>query len=399
MSLETYISHAWQTQAKWLYLLLPLAWLHRLIITIRQLLYRIGLLKSYRANVPVMVIGNITVGGSGKTPLIITLVNYLQSKGVKVGVISRGYGGDTSHMPALVTLDSLPYQVGDEPYLIVQSTIHNKQIIPMAVCPNRQQAIELLLKSHVDIQLIISDDGLQHYQLQRDIEWIVVDKERGFGNQQLLPVGFLREPISRLDGATVIYHQLSNDNQSAENQLIMNLQADKLQSFLNLSQKSSTTESDDLKKLLEKNSKLLSRERKITQFPQKNDTVYAVSGIGYPQRFFTTLKNLGYQVLENPYPDHYNFQISDIIKISENSKNLPVIITSKDMVKINYLLKEKYAQSIAGLDDFIKRLFILPVTAQLSEACYQSLDNELEKFFSVHEYFLKRQNKSVKIKS
>ncbi len=129
MSLETTITHAWHTQAKWLYLLLPLAWLYRLIITLRKLLYRIGILKSYRASVPVMVIGNITVGGSGKTPLIITLVNYLQKKGVKVGIISRGYGGDTSLMPALVTLDSLPYQVGDEPCLIVQSTI--KKIIPI----------------------------------------------------------------------------------------------------------------------------------------------------------------------------------------------------------------------------------------------------------------------------
>ncbi len=358
MSLETTITHAWHTQAKWLYLLLPLAWLYQLIITIRKFLYKKGIIKSYRASVPVMVIGNITVGGSGKTPLIITLVNYLQKKGVKVGVISRGYGGDTSHMPALVTLDSLPYQVGDEPCLIVQSTLNNNQIVPMAVCPNRQQAIELLLKNHADIQLIISDDGLQHYKLQRDIEWIVVDKERGFGNQQLLPVGFLREPVSRLNGATVIYHQLSSDNQSSENQLIMNLQADKLQSF----------------------------SKKTNQFPKKNETVYAVSGIGYPQRFFTTLKSLGYEVIENPYPDHYDFQMTDIIKIAEDSKNLPVIITSKDIVKINYLLKEKYmdmeqyGQMGSFLDDFVERLFILPVTAQLSEACYQRLDNELEKF-------------------
>ncbi len=211
---------------------------------------------------------------------------------------------------------------------------------------------------------------MQHYKLQRNIEWIVVDKERGFGNQQLLPVGFLREPINRLNGATVIYHQLSNDNQSAENQLIMNLQADTLQAFQDLSSLPSPQKDNSLP---------LRREK----FPQKNKTVYAVSGIGYPQRFFTTLKNLGYQVLEHPYPDHYDFHISDIIKIAEDSNNLPVIITSKDMVKINYLLKEKYvdmekyAQSMPILDNFVKRLFILPVTAQLSETCYQRLDSEL----------------------
>ncbi len=349
MSLETTIIHAWQTQAKWLYLLMPLAWLYQLIITIRKFLYKKGIVKSYRASVPVMVIGNITVGGSGKTPLIITLVNYLQKKGVKIGVISRGYGGDTSLMPTLVTLDSLPYQVGDEPCLIVQSTLKNNQTIPMAVCPNRQQAIELLLKNYFDIQLIISDDGLQHYKLQRDIEWIVVDSQRGFGNQQLLPVGFLREPINRLNGATVIYHTISH---SATNELTMTLIADKLQAF----------------------------SKKTNQFPHKNETVYAVSGIGYPQRFFTSLKNLGYQVLEHPYPDHYDFQLTDIIKIAKDSKNLPVIITSKDMVKINYILKEKYvdmekyAQSMPILDDFVKRLFILPVTAQLSDSCYEQLD-------------------------
>ncbi len=381
MSLETTITHAWQTQAKWLYLLLPLAWLYRLIISIRTLLYRSGILKSYRASVPVMVIGNITVGGSGKTPLIITLVNYLQKKGVKVGVISRGYGGDTSLMPSLVTLDSLPNQVGDEPCLIVQSTLNNKQnnnqIVPMAVCPNRQQAIELLQKYYPDIELIISDDGLQHYKLQRDIEWIVVDKERGFSNRQLLPVGFLREPVSRLNGATVIYHQLSADNKPLENQLIMNLQADKLQAFQeNLPQPLFTKEGS---------SPPFSKGDLGGFFPQQGDTVYAVSGIGYPQRFFTTLKNLGYQVVERPYPDHYDFQLTDIIKIAEDSKALPVIITSKDMVKINYLIQqkyiemEKYGQSMELLDNFVERLFILPVTARLTDACYQQLDQLISK--------------------
>lgn len=185
MSIETAITRAWQRKAAWLWLLLPVSWLYGGLIWLRHQAYKLGWFASFRAPVPVMVIGNITVGGSGKTPLIITLVDYLQQQGIKVGVISRGYGGDSNQMPALVTKESLPSAVGDEPCLIVNMTA-----VPMAVCPNRQQAIETLLAVHPDLQLIIADDGLQHYALQRDIEWIVVDVARGFGNQQLLPTGF-----------------------------------------------------------------------------------------------------------------------------------------------------------------------------------------------------------------
>ena len=202
MSIETTMTRAWQRQAAWLWLLLPVSWLYGFITMLRWQAYKIGLLSSYRAPIPVMVIGNITVGGSGKTPLIIELVTYLQKRNIKVGVISRGYGGDSSQMPALVHADSLPSIVGDEPSLIVNTTG-----AAMAVCPNRKQAITTLLKAYPDLQLIIADDGLQHYALQRDIEWIVVDASRGFGNQQLLPTGFLREPMSRLQGANVVYHE------------------------------------------------------------------------------------------------------------------------------------------------------------------------------------------------
>jgi len=185
VSIETTVTRAWQRQAAWLWLLLPVSWLYGLITMIRRQAYKTGMLSSYRAPIPVMVIGNISVGGSGKTPLIIALVEHLQDKGVKVGVISRGYGGDTSQMPTLVDNASLPNVVGDEPCLIVNMTG-----AAMAVCPNREQAITTLLQTHPDLQLIIADDGLQHYALQRDIEWIVVDAARGFGNKQLLPTGF-----------------------------------------------------------------------------------------------------------------------------------------------------------------------------------------------------------------
>lgn len=359
MSIETTVTRAWQRQAAWLWLLLPISWLYGLITTLRRQAYKAGLLASYRAPVPVMVIGNISVGGSGKTPLIIALVDYLQERGIKVGVISRGYGGDTSQMPALVDAASLPNVVGDEPCLIVNMTN-----APMAVCPDRKQAIITLLAAHPDLQFIIADDGLQHYALQRDIEWIVVDSARGFGNQQLLPTGFLREPMSRLQGATVIYHEplttdsVDNDKDNSNlyraNHLTMHLEADALQLLwqptLSYSQ---------------------------IDMPKKGCRVHAVSGIGYPQRFFDTLSSLGFDVVGHAYPDHYDFELAELLLYTE----YPIVVTSKDAVKIRALLSK--ATTDKALNDeyqtLINRLWVLPVTAELSDSCYDNLQQQLKK--------------------
>ena len=296
MSIETAITRAWQRKAAWLWLLLPISWLYGLLTLLRRQAYKVGLFASFRASVPIMVIGNITVGGSGKTPLIITLVSYLQQQGIKVGVISRGYGGDSSQMPALVTKDSLPSTVGDEPCLIVNVTA-----VPMAVCPNREQAITTLLTAHPNLQLIIADDGLQHYALQRDIEWIVVDVARGFGNQQLLPTGFLREPMTRLNNATIIYHKKTNtvsalnNNENLAQCLTMQLQPSSLYPLLS---------DDDVHSLDNSNTFMLSSPAVIPM----QGSVHAVSGIGYPQRFFATLSTRGFDVIEHPYPDHHDEQ-------------------------------------------------------------------------------------------
>ena len=356
MSLETTVTRAWQNQSGWLWLLLPVSWLYGVVIKARQWLYKTGLRSSYRAPIPVMVIGNITVGGSGKTPLIMTLVHYLQNRGVQVGVISRGYGGDSSQMPAVVTTKSTPSVVGDEPYLIVTSTN-----VPMAVCPNRQQAIEALLQAHPELQLIIADDGLQHYAMERDIEWIVVDAARGFGNQQLLPTGFLREPMSRLDEATVIYHkkpeQVSGDDKlgvthltkNVTQQLTMHLCPDRL----------SPLWFDDNK----------------SPIPASDDVIHGVSGIGYPQRFFDTLHDLGFEVIPHPYPDHYDFSLTDLLQYTEH----PIIVTSKDAVKIHALFLQAEGQQIQNMEwqALARRLWVLPVAAVLSESCYHRLDEQL----------------------
>ena len=358
MSLETTITRAWQRQALWLWVLLPISWLYGLLSLVRHQAYKLGWLKSYRAPIPVMVIGNVTVGGSGKTPLIMALVSHLQQHKIRVGVISRGYGGDSSKMPALVTTASLPSEVGDEPRLIVNMTG-----VPMAVCPNRQQAIATLLDAHPDLQLIIADDGLQHYALQRDIEWIVVDVARGFGNQQLLPTGFLREPMSRLNDATVIYHKklddmISSDSLQSDQALTMHLQPNTLQALW------STPRSDEL--LLQNN------------VPPLGNIVHAVSGIGYPQRFFATLESLGFEVIAHPYPDHYDFELADLLQYQQH----PIIVTSKDAVKIGMLLANQLSnnhstEKQAEAKELIARLWVLPVTAELSAACYETLQQQL----------------------
>ena len=362
MSIETTMTRAWQRQAAWLWLLLPVSWLYGFITVMRRQAYKIGLFASYRAPIPVLVIGNITVGGSGKTPLIIELVTHLQKQGIKVGVISRGYGGDSSQMPTLVHADSLPSVVGDEPSLIVNMTG-----VAMAVCPNRKQAITTLLKAYPDLQLIIADDGLQHYALQRDIEWIVVDASRGFGNQQLLPTGYLREPISRLQGANVVYHEkadmtATDDNKQAQStRLTMHLQAQKLQPLW-----SSTAELDSL----------IVTEAKIPMPPMPNIRVHAVSGIGYPQRFFDTLLSLGFDVVGHAYPDHYDFSLSELLQYTEQ----PIIVTSKDAVKIRALLIDTTSRQPLSEEyqELVNRLWVLPVTAVLSDSCYESLQQQLK---------------------
>lgn len=316
------IQQAWQQQAKWLIIFRPLSYLYRILFLWQKHRKQ---QNAYTAPIPVMIVGNITVGGSGKTPLIIALVDFLQQKNIQVGVISRGYGGK-GIFPALVNKDSLPSQVGDEPVLIVQST-H----VPMTVGANRQQAIELLLKHYPETQLILSDDGLQHFALNRDIEWVVIDKQRGFGNGKLLPEGFLREPMERLKTVTVIEHDAKS-----KNPLSMSLQPE--QPFC-----------------------LANRQQ---QFDVKQK-YFAIAGIGYPQRFFDSLSSL--QIHFEPYifMDHHSYQEQDF----DNFPDLPIITTSKDAVKLLELWHNQ--------PEKLKNIWVLPVRAKLSSMCYQTLEQQL----------------------
>ena len=348
---------AWRNKSLWLWLLLPVSWLYGLVFWLNKTMYRLGLKPVYYPNVPVIVVGNITVGGSGKTPLIIEVVTYLQQKGLTVGVISRGYGGQAKLMPCIVTANSKPSEVGDEPCLIVQRTG-----VPMAVCPNRGQAIELLLEQFPSIQLILADDGLQHFALDRDENWIVVDADRGFGNCQLLPTGFLREPIKRLyqPNTTVIFHQSDWQDTQA------------LTHFSNSLSKDCHSISPDIRMhLLQKPLEPLFKTPLFKTASQNSlpaQQVIAMTGIGLPQRFFNSLSELGFDIIPMPLNDHHTYSLQDFA----NLPKLPIIVTDKDAVKLRVMFAQGHEKN-----DIATNIWVLPVEAELSPAFYALIDRQI----------------------
>ncbi len=186
------IARIWSGESPLWRLLLPLSWLYGLVSGAIRLSYKLGFKRAWRAPVPVVVVGNLTAGGNGKTPVVIWLVEKLQQRGVRVGVVSRGYGGKAAAYPLLLTPETTTAEAGDEPVLIYQRTG-----APVAVAPERAAAVKAILAAH-NVQIIITDDGLQHYRLARDIEIVVIDGVRRFGNGWWLPAGPMRERASRL---------------------------------------------------------------------------------------------------------------------------------------------------------------------------------------------------------
>lgn len=274
--------------------LLPLSWVFRLIVWVRREFYRKGWRGTQRVPVPVIVVGNISVGGAGKTPLAIWLVHYLRAHGgYKPGVISRGYGGRAHLWPQPVRRDSDTRVVGDEAVLIVRHTG-----CPMAVAPDRALAARALLE-HYDCDVIIADDGLQHYALGRDIEIAVIDSVRRCGNGYFLPAGPLREAKSRLQEVDfIVAHGLAGQGEWS-----MRLT---LGAVCNLNDASVCD---------------------IGAF--RGQTVHAVAGIGHPRRFFEQLKGAGLTVIEHAFPDHHAYRKKDF----SFDDGKPVLMTEKDAVK------------------------------------------------------------------
>ena len=306
----------------------PLAWLlwpaslvFRLVVALRRLLYRLRLLPSRHPGIPVIVVGNLTAGGTGKTPLVIWIAEYLKKKGWKPGIVSRGYGARIE-APRAATIADDAAAVGDEPILLSR-----RSGCPVWVGADRLRAIAALRDADPHIDVIVLDDGLQHYRLRRDLEIAVVDA-RGFGNGFMLPAGPLREPVSRSVDAVV-------SNGAVIKGFAMRLQGAELHRM---------TDSAD--------------RRPASAFAGQK--VHAVAGIGDPNRFFLHVAKLGVKLVPHPFPDHHRFGARDL----EFGDDAPVLMTEKDAVKLRRAAKPNW--------------WVLPVTAELDPAFGEWLSKRLD---------------------
>lgn len=328
---QSTINAIWYERSTWAWLLLPLAVVYRVITVLRRGFYLFGLFRSFRLDVPVVVVGNLTVGGTGKTPVAIWLVKELQARGFRPGVVSRGYRGNVGGAPLPVLSHSDPASVGDEPVLIAE-----RCNCPVVVHPDRVAAGRLLIEQGVDV--IVSDDGLQHYRLCRDLEICVVDGARGFGNGFLLPAGPLREAVSRLRQVDAVLVNDQDNSGSSDELSGSGVERFRLTPGLLTRMDGSGTQALSA----------LSGTR-----------VHAVAAIGNPDRFFATLRSHGVDVIEHPMPDHATLHQSDLVFDDE----CPVIVTEKDAVKCRHI--------DAG------HAWVLPVNAEFASVAW--LDALLEK--------------------
>ncbi len=296
------IEKLWYGKNKSFWLLLPFSFLYGLISCVRRQLYKLGIFKSWQSPVPIIVIGNLSAGGNGKTPLAISLIEALKAKGLKVGLVSRGYGGKSNHYPLILDENTSTKQAGDEPVLI-----YHRTHVPVAVAPKRVDAVKALLDSH-QLDVILTDDGLQHYALARDIEIVVVDGKRLFGNGWWIPAGPMRERRSRLKSVDliIINGDSSEDfiNQYPDRTFTMQLIPDHV---VNLS----TNKQCELSAL---------------------HHIYAIAGISNPKRFFDMLTQMGADlVYTESFADHQNFTLPLLEKVVGTNQTL--LMTEKDAVK------------------------------------------------------------------
>ena len=306
----SFLEKAWYRKAGWLISLWPLSILFQLLVLFRRWLQKIHS-HPERISVPIVVVGNITAGGTGKTPLTIALARHLREKGFQPGIISRGYGGNAASYPMPVDANDNTTEAGDEPVMIAAATG-----CPVVVGPDRNAALQHLLATK-EIDVVLSDDGLQHYKLYRDIEIAVVDGQRLFGNGLCFPAGPLREPISRLD--SVDYVVVNGDNSAVhERAVVMEIEP---KMFLNMAN---------------------GEKRPFSGAPfNMGSTLQAVCGIGNPERFFSVLEKLPYPIDRFSFPDHYNFTAKDFLNAGIDEQR-PLVMTEKDAIKCENFAKNNY---------------------------------------------------------
>ena len=289
--LSNAIEKAWYKSPTWLWLLWPFTLVFVVISSLRRKAYCLGIKRQTRVNVPIVVVGNISVGGNGKTPMVVFLVEWLRENGFRPGVLSRGYGGHATDFPQQVTSQSIAAEVGDEPLLIA-----TRLACPVVIDPVRARGANFLCEQ-CNVDVIVCDDGMQHYALARDIEIAVIDGSRRFGNGWRLPMGPLREGLTRLQDVDFI---VNNGGPVHTGEHLMTLIP------------------SDAKNLI------TGESRPLSEF---NHPVAALAGIGNPSRFFTLLKTNSVPLLEEcAFPDHHEFSESDLPKST-------VLMTEKDAVK------------------------------------------------------------------
>jgi len=315
--------------------LLPFSYVYGWLTGLRRWVYRTGIKNSQKFPIPVIVIGNITVGGTGKTPLTAWLAERLIQAGFKPGIAMRGVGGKRNHSPRLVAADADPYQMGDEAVLLAQNT-H----CPVAICIDRSKAVQQLIDASCNI--ILTDDGLQHYRLARQVEIAVIDGSRYFGNGKLLPAGPLREPPHRLNTVDFVVINAAEKATSKlpENRVTFDMQLHSPY-FVALDHPT--------------------RQAALSQFASQ--TAHAIAGIGNPQRFFDLLKHFNINIIPHAFPDHHPYQAADL----DFPDQLPILMTEKDAVKCKNLVLNKKIR---------ERLWVLPVKAELSS---EFIDKLLQK--------------------
>ncbi len=292
-SSRSFVVDSWYNKSLWLYLLYPFSLLFSYLTSRRRRKFLKNKIKSFESNLPVIVVGNLTIGGTGKTPLVKYIASELIKRGYKPGIVSRGYGGNFKET-LKVESDTPVKQTGDEAQIL------SKLNIPFYIDKNRVRAVETISKNH-DCDVIISDDGLQHYNMKRDIEIAVIDGKRRFGNRLTFPAGPLRESIKRLNTVDFV---VNNSGPSEENEFLMNVSPSE---FVHL--KSGKTYG-------------------IEDWPMHKQ-IHAVAGLGNPSRFFDLLEKLGFEIIRHPFPDHHNFDSSDLYYLD----HLPIVMTEKDASK------------------------------------------------------------------
>ena len=329
--MSKWLQRQWFCKSEWHILLLPLATIYLGLIAFRKLLYKLKFFKSYALPVPVIVVGNISIGGTGKTPVVIYLAQQLKLAGYRPGIISRGFGRHSTLIES-VHSNSSPNEVGDEPLLIFRRTD-----CPVFVGRDRFSAGNELIKHHPEVDVIISDDGLQHYRLKRTLEVAVVDTKRQFGNGFLLPAGPLREPISKLTSLDALILN-GDDHVSA-------LPVPDSKVFrMNLSGNTFVS---------------LSSMQKTNAEYFKNKTLVALAGIGNPNRFFEHLKMMGLNFQSQAFPDHHLFCLNDFA----NFEGKTILMTEKDAVK---------CKAFTHAD-----IWMLPVDAMIDPVLMKKILNKL----------------------